>query len=182
MRYGGALLAALILPIVVQASALVNINTANATLLDTLPGIGPSKAAAIVDYRTKHGSFSTIDAIQNVSGIGPVTFSKLKSLITVDTTTVAPPAAEKPSPPSTSYTKVQKVESVISPTANIQTHDAVGAPAAANELAAAGAALLPTTDAPPSHTTARAEGLLHSPWLFGLVGVIVLAGGIFVFL
>jgi competence ComEA-like helix-hairpin-helix protein len=64
-------------------AALININTADATTLDTLPGIGPSKATAIVDYRTQNGSFSIIDDIMNVSGIGPSTFANIKDLITV---------------------------------------------------------------------------------------------------
>ncbi len=48
----------------------VNINTANASLLDTLPGIGPVKAQNIIDYRTEHGPFLSIEEIQNVWGIG----------------------------------------------------------------------------------------------------------------
>jgi len=62
---------------------LININTASLQELDTLPGIGPSKAAAIIDYRQKNGPFDTIEDIMKVSGIGQVTFEKLKSLITV---------------------------------------------------------------------------------------------------
>ncbi|MHB0865514.1 MAG: helix-hairpin-helix domain-containing protein [Minisyncoccota bacterium] len=68
------------------AATLVNINTADATTLDTLPGIGPSKAAAIVEYRQEHGAFVRIEDIQNVSGIGPSTFANIQSLITVGDT------------------------------------------------------------------------------------------------
>ena len=64
-------------------AALININTANAELLDTLPGIGPSKAQAIIDYRNLNGSFAAIEDIQNVSGIGPSTYANIKDLITV---------------------------------------------------------------------------------------------------
>lgn len=72
-------------------AALVNINTADATLLETLPGIGPSKASAIITYRTQHGLFATISDIQNVSGIGPSTYGQIESLITVgdDSSTTA---------------------------------------------------------------------------------------------
>lgn len=64
-------------------AALININTADATLLDTLPGIGPTYATRIVDYRTAHGPFAQVSDIQNVSGIGPSTYANLKDLITV---------------------------------------------------------------------------------------------------
>lgn len=63
---------------------LVNINTADLSQLETLPGIGPSKAQAILDHRQKEGSFPTIEAIQEVSGIGSKTYEKLKDLICVD--------------------------------------------------------------------------------------------------
>ena len=86
MRTTGLLLAAILFPVVIHAAALVNINVADAALLDTLPGIGPSKAVAIVEYRTQHGSFVQIEDIQNVSGIGPSTFANIKSLITVGDT------------------------------------------------------------------------------------------------
>ncbi len=78
----------------VAAAALININTADATLLDTLPGIGPSYAARIVTYRTEHGPFVRIDDIQNVSGIGPSTYAGIKDFITVgDTGSAAESAA-----------------------------------------------------------------------------------------
>lgn len=64
-------------------SGKININTAPADELDLLPGIGPSKAQAIIDYRKKNGPFNSIAEIQNVSGIGPKTFEKLRDLITV---------------------------------------------------------------------------------------------------
>lgn len=88
MRIASLLTLAFLLPVFAYA-ALININTADATLLDTLPGIGPSKAAAIITYRSKHGPFTKIEDIQNVSGIGPSTYANIKSLITVGET--APP-------------------------------------------------------------------------------------------
>ncbi len=61
----------------------ININTATAEELDKLPGIGPSIAKAIIDYRTANGPFKTIEDINDVKGIGDVLFAKIKDSITV---------------------------------------------------------------------------------------------------
>ena len=61
----------------------ININTATAADLDTLPGIGPTTAQAIVDYRLEHGAFQAVQDIQNVPGIGPATFANIKDYITI---------------------------------------------------------------------------------------------------
>jgi competence protein ComEA len=61
----------------------VNINTATAEQLDALPGIGPSKAQAIIDYRNEHGRFSSIEDIKNVKGIKEGEFSKIQEYIRV---------------------------------------------------------------------------------------------------
>jgi comEA protein len=61
----------------------ININFATVDELDTLDGIGPSKAEAIVKYRETQGPFLKIEDIMNVSGIGEKTFEKLKDYITV---------------------------------------------------------------------------------------------------
>ena len=61
----------------------VNINTANQTELETLPGIGPSTAQKIIDYRSKKGKFETIEDIQNVKGIGDGKFEEIKDNICV---------------------------------------------------------------------------------------------------
>lgn len=61
----------------------VNINSATAVELDALPGIGPTTAQAIIDYRLQYGPFSFIQDIQKVPGIGPATFDKIKDYITV---------------------------------------------------------------------------------------------------
>lgn len=93
MRYMIAFLGALLVP--VFAYALVDINTASVAELDTLPGIGPTLAQRIVDYRTANGPFATTADIKNVSGIGESTYNNLKDLITVSsgsTPQQSPPA------------------------------------------------------------------------------------------
>ena len=61
----------------------VNLNLATASDLETLPGIGPAKSAAILEYRETNGSFKSIEDLKSVSGIGDKTYEKLSSLITV---------------------------------------------------------------------------------------------------
>jgi competence protein ComEA len=65
------------------AFAAVNINTASQAELESLQGIGPAKAKAIIEYRKKKGSFKSVDDLQGVSGIGPATVQKLRKDITV---------------------------------------------------------------------------------------------------
>jgi competence protein ComEA len=65
-------------------NSLVNLNTASLEELDTLPGIGPAIAQRIINYRESYGNFKAIEEIVNVSGIGEVTFTKIKHLITVE--------------------------------------------------------------------------------------------------
>lgn len=66
-----------------NSSELININTAPASELVKLKGIGEVKAAAIVEYRRINGNFKTVQDIMNVSGIGEKTFEKIRSQITV---------------------------------------------------------------------------------------------------
>lgn len=66
-----------------NSGTLVNINTATAADLDALPGIGPSTAQKIIDYRDANGPFATIEAIMEVPGIGESKFAEIESLITV---------------------------------------------------------------------------------------------------
>jgi competence protein ComEA len=62
---------------------LVNINKASESELQTLPGIGPSKALAIIEYRDTNGGFQTVDDIKKISGIGEKTFEKLEPHISI---------------------------------------------------------------------------------------------------
>lgn len=66
-----------------ESSRIVNINTATAQELETIPGIGPELAQRIVDYRMANGPFSSIEQIMDVPGIGEGTFFKIQNLITV---------------------------------------------------------------------------------------------------
>jgi competence protein ComEA len=61
----------------------ININTASASELEALPGIGPVLAQRIVDYRTQKGGFKSIEELKEVSGIGDKKFEAIKDLITV---------------------------------------------------------------------------------------------------
>jgi competence protein ComEA len=61
----------------------VNLNRADAALLATLPGIGPSLAAAIVGYRERSGPFPSIEALEDVPGIGPAKLSQIRDLVRV---------------------------------------------------------------------------------------------------
>lgn len=65
------------------SAGLVNINTATQAELESLPGIGPSKAAAIIAYRQEHGPFARPEDLQDVSGIGPKTWEGLADKVTV---------------------------------------------------------------------------------------------------
>lgn len=60
---------------------LLNINTASAEELQTLPNIGETTAQRIINYRTQHGNFINVNALQNVKGIGPKTLEKLRPFV-----------------------------------------------------------------------------------------------------
>lgn len=187
------------------AEGLINVNTADAATLDTLPGIGPTKAQAIIDYREQNGPFASIEDIQNVSGIGPATYADIAPLITVGDTgkasgtgqsadtssstavlaypdgtpaasyppgaqsapppqTPAPLAAAAPvqrDPPLTGSSPMQTVEPALT-SPNAENH--ADAPAADSSIGAAAGAW-------------KAEGLLRSGWLYGILGILALAGG-----
>jgi len=66
-----------------SGGALVNVNTATATELETLPRIGPVTAQRIIEYREANGPFATVEDIQDVPGIGPATFEGLEDMIEV---------------------------------------------------------------------------------------------------
>ena len=63
--------------------AKVNINTASASELETLPRVGPKVAQRIIDFRTKNGNFKKVEEIMKVQGIGEKVFENIRDLITV---------------------------------------------------------------------------------------------------
>ena len=62
---------------------MININTATQTELEQLPGIGPSTALKIIDYREKNKKFNSIDEIKQVQGIGDAKFNNIKDMIEI---------------------------------------------------------------------------------------------------
>ncbi len=65
------------------AMAAVNLNTASVAELDQLKGVGPGKAKAIVEYRTKNGPFKSVDDLNKVKGFGQKTVDSLRAGLTV---------------------------------------------------------------------------------------------------
>jgi competence protein ComEA len=65
------------------AAGLINVNSADATTLESLSGIGEVLAAAIVQYREEHGPFTSVDQLEDVPGIGPATLEDIRDQVTV---------------------------------------------------------------------------------------------------
>ena len=86
LALAAAVLAVAFAPAYAQSGApkaKVNINTAPASELETLPRIGPKVAQRIVDFRTKNGNFKKVEEIMKVQGIGEKVYEQIKDLITV---------------------------------------------------------------------------------------------------
>ena len=67
----------------VVSTQVVNLNSATAAQIASLPGIGPKTAELVVQYRTKNGPFKKIEEVMNVRGIGEKSFLKIKDQLTV---------------------------------------------------------------------------------------------------
>lgn len=83
------------------ALAGVNVNTASQTQLESLPGIGPTKAAAIIEYRSANGPFTSLAQLDEVKGIGRSTLEKLSAHVVFDGESIAVPAHTASPSPST---------------------------------------------------------------------------------
>ncbi|RUR33968.1 ComEA family DNA-binding protein [Vreelandella andesensis] len=70
--------------VLAQDIAPINVNTADAELLAELPGIGPSRAAAIIEEREDNGAFADADDLTRVSGIGPATVNRMRDQVAVE--------------------------------------------------------------------------------------------------
>jgi competence protein ComEA len=77
------------------AAAPLNLNTATAAQLETLPGVGKSMADRIIEYRQKNGGFKKAEDLMNVKGIGEKSFLKLKSMVTVAAAKAERPATQE---------------------------------------------------------------------------------------
>ena len=66
-----------------RTGGLVNLNTADEAALDTLPGVGPVMAQNIIAWRESNGKFTSIEQLQEISGIGPSRYAQIAGLVTV---------------------------------------------------------------------------------------------------
>lgn len=77
-------------------AAPVDINTSSRTHLESVAGIGPGKAKAIIEYRNTHGPFKNVDELDNVAGFGKKSIDKIRSNITVSSRTKAVSSSANP--------------------------------------------------------------------------------------
>ncbi len=73
----------LVLFLFISAFAAINLNTADEAALESISGIGPAKAQAIIKYRDEHGSFKSVDELLNVKGIGPKMLDNIKEQVEI---------------------------------------------------------------------------------------------------
>ena len=78
------------------AEGVVNINTADAAALSLLPGVGPSTAGRIVEFRTENGKFESTTDLMLVRGIGERTFERMRSYVTIEGDTTLTEKARVP--------------------------------------------------------------------------------------
>ncbi len=101
-----ALIASLLFAL--PAFAAVDLNTASQAELETVKGIGPAKAKAILEYRKKNGNFKSISDLDNVPGFGKATVDKVKKDLTVSNAKAA--ASGKPADVKTAKDSAPKAE------------------------------------------------------------------------
>lgn len=73
----------LVLFLFISAFAAINLNTADKATLESISGIGPAKAEAIIKYRDEHGSFKSVDELLNVKGIGSKMLNNIKEQVEI---------------------------------------------------------------------------------------------------
>ncbi|MBX7246221.1 MAG: ComEA family DNA-binding protein [Candidatus Sumerlaeaceae bacterium] len=93
----------------------INLNTAPGEVLESLPGIGVSRARQIIEYRQSHGGFGSVTELQSIKGIGPAIYSKLEPLVTV--ASVAQTSKSVTNLSATTFTKQQNLLAEALPTA-----------------------------------------------------------------
>ncbi len=106
------------------AAEVVNINKANASAMqENLPGIGPVKSQAIVDYRNKHGSFKSLDDLKNVPGIGDATVKKIRSKASTNKGMTKASKDFKAKSASSSHSEPKSAKSKSSKSKSAQSHN-----------------------------------------------------------
>ncbi len=111
-----------------EQTALIDINTATCEELQTLNGIGPVLAQRIIDYRTEHGPFTSVDELLNVKGIGEAALNKFRDWVTVSVqNTEADFPAEQSEPPADENTKQTSLIDINTATyEDLQTLNGIG--------------------------------------------------------
>ena len=145
------------------AFAQININTATTDELDSLKGIGPTKAKAIIDYRKKNGPFKSVDDLENVPGIGPATLKDIRGSVMVSGASQPLPATAQHTSPGKAQPRAtapaRPTTPAVTPAARPAEHAPSGAPAtpARPAPAAADGAAPPAAPAAPAQP-ARPSG------------------------
>lgn len=132
-----------------NALAAVNVNTATQEQLQTLNGIGPAKAKAIIDYRNKNGAFKSVDELDKVPGIGQGVLGKLRPDVTISGPTTVKPEAKPEAKAGAKKAEPAKAVEAAKPAAPAAT------PAPATKAEAAKPAVTPM--AAPAKTDKKSE-------------------------